>query len=113
MIGRSKIDNEDAHFLQSTVRPKRLATANGIITIGQSADVQVGSVNLTVAPIVMTSCPDVLSAGKLVMEHGISFDWQAHRKHTLTDNRGLTATLELDNLVPILQQKNGPSPGST
>ena len=35
------------------------------------------------------------------------FDWQANRKPTLTDNRGRTITLELDNLVPILQQKNG------
>ena len=107
LVGRSKIDNEDAHLLQKMDRPKRLATANGIITMDQTADVHVGSLNLTVAPIVMTSCPDVLSAGKLVMEHGFSFDWQAHRKPMLTDNRGRTATLELDNLVPILQQKNG------
>ena len=36
-----------------------------------------------------------------------SFDWQAHQEPTLTDNRGRTVSLELDNLVPILQQKNG------
>jgi hypothetical protein len=112
LIGRNKIDNKDAHLLQKMDRPKRLATANGIITMDQTADVHVGSLNLTVAPTVMTNCPDVLSAGKLVMEHGFSFDWQAHRKPTLTDNRGRTVTLELDNLVPILQQKNG-SPWST
>ena len=33
----------------------------------------------------MTSCPDILSAGKLVMEPCFSFDWQANRKPTLTD----------------------------
>ena len=36
LIGRSKINNEDAHFLQKMDRPKRLATANGIITMDQT-----------------------------------------------------------------------------
>ena len=72
LIGRNKIDSDDAHLLHKINRPKRLATANGIITMDQTADVHVGSLNLTVAPIVMTTCPDVLSAGKLVMEHGFS-----------------------------------------
>ena len=107
LIGRNKIDNQDIHLLQKMDRPKRLATANGIITMDQTADVNVGSINLTVAPIVMNHCPDVLSAGKLVMEHGFSFNWLPYMKPTLTDAKGRTVELALDNLVPILPQKNG------
>ena len=42
-IGRNKINNEDVHLPQTMDRPKRLATANGIITMDQTADVHVGT----------------------------------------------------------------------
>jgi hypothetical protein len=55
----------------------------------------------------MNNCPDVLSAGKLVMEHGFSFNWLPYMKPTLTDTKGRIIELALENLVPILPQKNG------
>ena len=115
LTGRNKIDNEDVHFLQKMDRPKRLATANGIITMGQTVDVHVGGLNLTVAPIVMTSCPDVLSAGRPVMEHGLSFDWQANRKLTLTDNPAVAGPSRSSwtTWSPSPSRRSGPSPGST
>ena len=41
------------------------------------------------------------------MEKCFSFDWQAIWKPTLTDTKRRTITLQLDKLVPDIQQKNG------
>ena len=85
-------------------RPRRLATANGVLTVKYQVNVMIESLGLVVSAIVMPNSPSVLSLGRLVAEHGYAFEWGESEAPILSHKSGLKIPLQVDNLVPMLSQ---------
>ena len=56
-----------------------LVTANGPIPVTEKALLQVAPLGEVIEPLVMESCPPVLTVGKRCMEHGWGFYWPPYK----------------------------------
>ena len=75
-------------------------TANGTITVDEENTLATPSCNVNA--LVLPNSPNVLSLGRLCMEGGYSFVWNAGEAPTLQYNGGEVQRLNVDRFVPTM-----------
>ena len=93
----------EAKKTSKATRPYRMITAAGVVNAERETVVPLACLGSKATAIVMDNSPCVLSLGKRCMQEGFSFVWNAGAKPVLVAPDGRRHTLELQNLVPVMQ----------
>ena len=112
--GYDLIGREDVPFPQwnePAVEGLELHTANGLTQVNEAAGLQVQHLGVhEVKPLILESCPPVLTVGRRCLDEGYSFNWPAFGKPTLTRPDGKVIELEVEGYVPYLVESFGRRP---
>ena len=102
LIGKQDVPEWCVMLATPTDGTVELSTANGRMAVTKEVLMQVGSFQQHVTPLLLESSPPVLSVGKRCMEEGYSCHWPAGRRPYLVSPDGTKHMLEVDNMVPYL-----------
>ena len=101
LVSGALFDDDDYEMNSyQMARPLRLATANGVISADKRMKMYVGSIGLGIEPIVLDNTVNVLSLGRLILDHGFAFSW-TDEGATLSKH-GRVTECPLRGYVPML-----------
>ena len=73
ILGASRVGSDDKVY---TGKPKRLATANGVITVANRVKTHMKALGVEIDSLVLEDSPSVLSIGRLCMSGDFDFIWR-------------------------------------
>ena len=103
IVCRAHVDNRHIHR-QRPIEKRRLQTANGVVEVDKVLNVSSGTLGTDFDAIIMDNTANVVSLGKLCMENGCTFVWQAHAEPWLMAPDGKDIPIHLDHLVPMMAE---------
>ena len=85
-----------------------LRTASCITVADERIPVKMKRLNTEITPLVLEYTPNALSLGRLVVEEGFSFTWEAYQPSPLLHlPEGKTISLPTEHLVPYIEESSG------
>ena len=85
-----------------------LWTANGITVADERIPVKMKRLKTEITPLILEYTPNALSLGRLVVEEGFSFTWEAYFPAPLLHcPDGRTIELPTEHFVPYLEETSG------
>ena len=102
LISRNVASDSVMHNIKHMDEPVTLSTANGLIRVDDRLPLKLRSVNSSVAPLVLDSCPSVLSIGKRCMEEGWEFVWRPNKPPYIKFPNGKQIQCVVKGNVPYL-----------
>ena len=102
IVSRKDLSQLGGAEIKQAAKPLNLQTAGGKVRADKAAVVEVERLGKKTEVIVLDDCPSVLSLGRMCMEEGYSFHWDAFGRPCLVSPPGCTTELEVENFVPML-----------
>ena len=93
---------------QATPTDVVLVTAKGEERVDKQVSMHLDALNINVQALALDDCPNAVSLGRLVIEHGYTFSWDPNGKGkgrplaTLVSPCGTRVELQVDGFVPYL-----------
>ena len=101
-VSRKDLSRLGGAEIKQAAKPLNLRTAGGEVRADKAAVVEVERQCMKTEVTVLDDCPSVLRLGRMCMEEGYSFHWDAFGRPCLVSPSGCTTELDVENFVPVL-----------
>ena len=109
IIGDHDVSDWLREGAESASEVVELHTANGIARVDTMIPVQVFPLKTVVMPLLLESCPPVLSVGRRCIEEGFEFRWKPYSQHpTFRHPDGTVIVMEVEGFVPTSSNRCRP-----
>ena len=102
LVNKSEIVDPD-NRVRKIANPSYVSSANGIIALDEELEVCIPSLAEVVACNTKEATANALSLGRLILDHGFRFIWEAGEHPLLFAPDGREVTMFLSNYVPMIR----------